>query len=415
MTAEATFSQASDLLVGELAGLKVVDADTHVSEWHDLWTSRVPPSMRTKVPHVVTADDGTQAWIFNDDDVLHRPAGASSVIRKDGKKIKFWDWDIQSGLGIDEVSVASYDVKERLKVMDQMGVWAQIAYPNLAGFGANRLAKLHDQKLATDIVSIYNDAMGEFQAHSGDRIFPMMLVPYWDINAAVKEIQRCVAQNGTRGITMCSEPHASGTLPDLLDEHWNPLWEVCTDLKLPVNFHVGATDFGYEAFHKGTWPSNDRFRSYVVGCTLLELHSSAVLANLLTSTLLDRYPDIKWVLVESGIGWVPYVLERLEHQLLDSEPEDAQMRLPSPTEQLRKHVYNCFWFEETGPSTAVDRIGADNILFETDYPHPTCLYPSGVPDASALAHGMRVLESWGPEVQRKILSENAAKLYRLPI
>jgi predicted TIM-barrel fold metal-dependent hydrolase len=242
----------------------------------------------------------------------------------------------------------------------------------------------------------------------------MALVPFWDVEAAVQEVDRCSSELDLRGVTMCSEPQAGG-LPDLLDPHWDPLWEVCTDRQLPVNFHVGASDFSFDAFMNGTWPSNDPFRRYVVGCSLLELHNARILANLLTSNLFERWPVIKWVLVESGIGWIPYVLERLEYQLLESTPDDVDLRLPSPTEQLRKHVYNCFWFEETGPTRELDRIGFDNVLFETDYPHPTCLYPSGVPDTAAVAHGLRVLEPWGPEVQRKVMGENAAKLYRLTV
>jgi uncharacterized protein len=410
--------EQSDIFTGPFEGLKVVDADTHITEWHDLWTSRVPASMQTLVPHVVTDDDGVQMWVFNEDDVLHRPAGASAVIRKDGSKQQYWEsqaWDLQSGLTIDEVAVGAYDVHERVKTMDQMGIWAQIAYPNLAGFGANRFAKIPDQKLAIQIVSIYNDAVAEFQRESNDRVFPMMLVPYWDVEASVKEIDRCVRGLGLRGITMCSEPQAGG-LPDLPSEHWNPIWEICTDLEVPINFHVGASDYGMDAFFKGAWPSSSEYRRYVVGCALLELHNARILSNLLVSDLMERYDKLKWVMVESGIGWIPYVLERLEYQLLENSPGDPELSMPeSPTERLRKHVYNCFWFEELGPSTALERIGFDNVLFETDYPHPTCLYPSGQPDTSAIAHGIKVLEPWGPEVTRKVMSENAAKLYRLPI
>src|SRR4051794_15068585 len=123
-----------DIFTGPFAGLKVVDSDTHITEWHDLWTSRVPASMKDKVPHVVV-EEGVQMWVFNDNQILHRPAGASAVIRKDGTKQKYWEsqaWDIQSGMSIDEVAVGAYDVHARLETMDQMGIWAQIACPNLA-------------------------------------------------------------------------------------------------------------------------------------------------------------------------------------------------------------------------------------------------------------------------------------------
>lgn len=400
------------LLTGELAGLKIIDADTHVSERHDLWTSRVPARYKDQVPHVVTGSDGTKAWVFAGDQLLHRPAGASSVIRKDGTKATLSDWDIQSGMTIDEVSTSSWEVGARLEVMDKMGIHAAVTYPNLAGFGANRFAKIPDRSLANMIVSVYNDAMIEFQEASGERLFPMALVPFWDVEAAATEVARVVGL-GMRGITMCSEPQA-GDLPDLLSPHWNPLWDVCADLDVPVNFHVGASDYGMEAFMKSSWPSHDMFRRHVIGSAMIELHNARVLANLLTSELLDRYPTIKWVSVESGIGWIPYVLERLEYQLEES-PAEERLHVANPTKQFRDHVYTMFWFEDVAPTRLLDRIGFDNVMFETDYPHATCLYPGNGPDTSAIAHGIKVLEPWGPEVTRKVMGETAAALYHLPV
>ena len=414
-TAEAEMVAATpkDIFTGPLEGLKVIDADTHYSEPHDLWTSRVPASMKERVPHVIKDSEGKAAWLVNGDDILQKPAGAAAVIRKDGTKKSYWENTIAKSMPIEEVTVAAYDPKERLTVMDNMGIYAATVYANVAGFGANRFAKITDPELALLCVSIYNDAVAEFASQGDGRLYPMALVPFWDIDAAVKEVERAATELGLHGIIMCSEPHAMPGLPDLIHSHWNPLWEVCTAYKLPVNFHVGASDFGTDQFNKGTWPSNDFYRRRVTGNALMEMHNGRILANLLTSTLLDRYPELKWVLVESGISWIPYILERLEWQLLESEPDDPSLRLPSPTEQLHRHVYNCFWFEEIGPSRLLDRIGFDNVFFETDFPHPTCLYFGE--DTSAVQRALKALEPWGPEVVRKVMSENAAKTYNIPI
>jgi predicted TIM-barrel fold metal-dependent hydrolase len=388
--------------------LKVVDADTHYSEPHDLWTSRVSGSLKEAVPHVVERD-GHVVWLLDGDQVLSSLGGAGSVIRKNGTRQGFWEYDIAATMEIDEVYPASYDVEARLKWMDEIGVWAHVMYPNLAGFGAHKLAKLENQQLARLIVSVYNDAMAELQETSGGRLFPQALVPFWDIDAAVAETERCGRELGLRGITMCSEPHAGG-LPDLTAEHWYPLWEVCEDLSLPINFHVGAGEFGMEAFFKGVWPGQNKYSKMVVGAVNIELHNAEVLANLLTSGLLERFPRTKWVSVESGIGWIPCVLERLEYQLLEELPEGVgEVELPKPRELFERQVYACFWYEEAGPSRLLDKIGFDNVLFETDFPHPTCMYESPV------EHGLRVLAPWGPDVQRKVMQDNAAALYRIPL
>jgi predicted TIM-barrel fold metal-dependent hydrolase len=125
--------------------------------------------------------------------------------------------------------------------------------------------------------------------------------------------------------------------------------------------------------------------------------------------VLERYPETKWISVESGIGWIPYVLERLEYQLSEPRPEDFELSIASPYELFRRQVYSCFWFEQSGPERLLDILGFDNILFESDFPHPTCMYPS------AVEHGLKVLEPWGPEVQRKVMQNNAAALYKIPV
>jgi predicted TIM-barrel fold metal-dependent hydrolase len=380
--------------------LYVVDADSHISEPHDLWTSRVAAKHRDIVPHVVRGADGLDTWYVNGDQEL-APGGASSAIRPDGTKEPLREFDIRTGMQQDATHPAAFDVTARLEMLEHLGIWAQIVYPNVVGFGANKLVRL-ERSLSNEIVRVYNDAMGELQAASGLRLFPQALVPFWDVDAAVAEVARAGGELGLTGVVMCSEPHAGG-LPDLLDPHWYPLWEACGDLGLPINFHVGASDFGLEAFLKGVWPSHDRDHSILVGASLMELHNGRILANLLASDLLDRFPKTRWVSVESGIGWIPFVIERLDWQIADLDVDGV--RHTPPLELFRRQVYACFWFEKTAPTYSLEAIGFDNVLFETDFPHPTCLYPSPV------EHGLKVLEAWGPEVQRKVMGQNAADLY----
>ncbi len=394
-------------LAPEYANLKVIDADSHITEPRDLWTSRVGAKYQDLVPHVVKDANGNDTWVFNGD-VRLAAGGAGSNVRTDGMKVPLNEHDITLGMPYEDIHPASYDPRERAHLLDTLGIYAQVAYANVAGFGAERFMRLSDEALGRLIISTYNDGMADFQRDSNERVFPMALVPFWDINAAVGEAVRAKTELGLRGITMCSEPHSAG-MPDLLDKHWDPLWEVCTDLSIPVNFHVGATEFGREAFLKGVWPSHDRIRSIIIGASMLEMHQAQVIANLLMGDLFQRFPKVRWVVVESGIGYIPYVLERLAYQIEDARAIEGGGWLPHPQKQFQDHMYACFWFEDFGPRFELEMLGFDNVLFETDFPHPTCLYPSPV------EHGMRVLEKWGPEVVRKVMSENAAKLYEIPI
>jgi uncharacterized protein len=393
-----------------LKTIKVVDGDTHYTEPHDLWTSRVSGKMKDLVPNVVRQDNGRDMWLFNDGEVLNQHATTASSILPDGSKDNFWDVDITNGPQIEEVHPSSWEIQARCEMMDQMGVHAQIVYPNVLGFGNQRMMKLQDRSLALDICAIYNDAMAEKQEESKNRFFPQALMPFWDVELAVKEIERA-HKMGLTGIAMCPEPHLIG-LPDLADRYWDDLWAVCEQYDMPINFHIGASPTNEDLF-KDVWPSQDRHRRWVIMCSLLESNQSRILANLVSSDLLVRFPKTKWVSVESGIGWIPFILERLEYQLYESDPPEAHKHevnydRPTPWELFHRQVYSCFWFEETAPQRQLDILGFDNVLFESDFPHPTCLYPNPVERA------FRQLENWGEEAQRKVMGGNAKRIYNLP-
>jgi hypothetical protein len=124
--------------MGTLAtDIKIIDVDTHYSEPADLWTSRVPAKFHDRVPHQVGSVESGFAWLVNGDEVLSARAGAGSVINKDGSKTALWDWDITAGRRVDEVHPASHDPLERVDFMTEQGIFAQIIYPNIAGFGGH--------------------------------------------------------------------------------------------------------------------------------------------------------------------------------------------------------------------------------------------------------------------------------------
>jgi predicted TIM-barrel fold metal-dependent hydrolase len=382
-----------------LEGLHLIDTDTHWSEPHDLWTSRVPASQRELVPHVKVVD-GQERWVA-DKDVDIGPAMPLSVIRKDGSKaigLEWFQWTIE------DTHEAAYDPKARLAMMDRLGIFAQIVYPNVAGFGSQNFQKIEDYALRRLCVTTYNDAMFEVQEQSGGRLFPMALIPWWDIPAAAEEAQR-VAEMGMRGVVTTPDPHIAG-LPDLASSDWDPLWDACTELRLPINFHIGASDIALSFFATAPWPSLDQERQFLVGGMDLAMSNARVLSNLIVGGVPERFPDLKFVSVESGIGWLPFFLELLDYQMEQTAPGLLSMK---PSEFFRRQVYATFWFEEMTPKHLLGEIGAENIMFETDFPHATCLYPDG------LDHLNTVMADVDEYTRRRVLQDNAAELYRIDL
>jgi predicted TIM-barrel fold metal-dependent hydrolase len=123
--------------------------------------------------------------------------------------------------------------------------------------------------------------------------------------------------------------------------------------------------------------------------------------------MLDRHPKLNMVLVESGVGWIPFILETLDYEMSENAPQELDQLSMLPSEYFKRQLYATFWFEKNNVPALIASVGEDNVLFETDFPHPTCLYPKPL---DTVADKMSLLT---PEVQRKVLGENAAKLYRL--
>jgi predicted TIM-barrel fold metal-dependent hydrolase len=244
--------------------------------------------------------------------------------------------------------------------------------------------------------------MAETQANSNNRVFPMALMPWWDVQAAVNEAKRC-AKMGLRGVNTNSDPNDHG-MPDLSDPAWYPLWEVCSDLDLPVNFHIGASDATMDAIGPGVWPSHGKDEG-VVWSVMLFLNNCRVMTNILVSRFLEKFPKLKIVSVESGVGWIPFMLEAVEYQM-----HEADTKYTVPVDEIfRRQIYACSWFERKSIVPMARMIGVDNLLFETDFPHTTCLYPN------ALQYVADAAAAFTPEERRKVFGGNAARVYNLPL
>jgi predicted TIM-barrel fold metal-dependent hydrolase len=199
-------------------------------------------------------------------------------------------------------------------------------------------------------------------------------------------------------------------MPDYGMPDWQPFFEYVNHARVPLDFHVGSgATVGPGMPGAPPWPSFGPERHLAIFACLFSMDNARMVTNLVFSGLFDRYPNLKFVSVESGIGWIPYILEAAEYQLDEMCPNEGKLLQRRPKEYFRDHIYACFWFEDFGPRKMIEGIGAGNILFETDFPHPTCLYPK------SQEHVANVLRDLDPAVRRRVLQDNAVELYRLPV
>ena len=145
--------------------------------------------------------------------------------------------------------------------------------------------------------------------------------------------------------------------------------------------------------------------------TSFYMANARIISNLCMGDFFDKYPQIKIFSAESGIGWVPFLLEAMEYQLdeMVTDPAELSLQKRRPTEYFRDHIFVSFWFEKVGPAKLVEDIGVNNVMLETDIPHPTCIYPQA---RERLAAAVAPLS---PEVRRRVVQDNAAELFKVTL
>lgn len=374
----------------------IIDVDTHVTESPDLWTARVPARMQDAVPRLARDKRGQQVWYLNGKPVAK--LGLSATAGAGDMKSPPNDYpDMHPG---------AYDARARLDYMDSLGIWAMVMYPNVGGFGSQVFLQMKDPEVMLTCVKVYNDWQTEWASADPRRLLPITSTPFWDVEAAAAEVRRCAAM-GHRGILFTGEPQSYGQ-PLIGDRYWDPLWEAAVELDLPVSFHIGSGNME-AGLTQQKMQAYGRMAAFTEISVALFMRNGVQLADLLMSGVLARFPTIKFVSVESGIGWIPFMLEAMDYQfqgnrVAEERPEFDRL----PSEYFARNVYGCYWFEQVAPRKLFDAVGIDNILFETDFPHPTSLYGDEV--KSRIASG---LAECSDEVRRKILWSNAEKLYRV--
>jgi predicted TIM-barrel fold metal-dependent hydrolase len=251
-------------------------------------------------------------------------------------------------------------------------------------------------------VRAYNDFLRDWASADRRRLITIMAMPFWDVDASVAEIARGAAA-GHQGILFTGEPQRFG-LPFLGDPHWDPFWAAAQDAGLAIHLHIGSGDMS-TSFQPDRIAATSTAAAYAYTSVEMFLKNGLQVADLITSGVLVRFPELKFVSVESGIGWIPFVLEAADHSYLEARPERRSEWEMLPSEYFRRQVYACYWFETVAPTKLLGEIPVDNILFETDFPHPTCLF-GNVRERIDIS-----LANASPSDREKILWGNAARLY----
>jgi predicted TIM-barrel fold metal-dependent hydrolase len=381
----------------------LISCDSHAQLDKDAFTSRmskakwgdaIPQVIETsdKARMAVAFDQVVERWVVHGQFVGDRGVCNAPAVMDDPMRKYFPQrWE--------EVPRYVYDPAERLKALDRDGIDGEVLFPNdpvqsTTFFQGNAEFEL-------DCVRAYNDALAEWVQVS-DRYIPLAIIPYLSgIDVTVAEVERAV-KKGHKGIVMIAEP--SQTRPGLQhfnDPYWYPLWDACQALDIPVHWHASAG----LTLRMPSWKGYTRNQAQAYGPSGGFSTPAQFMPNLLFSGVLDRYPRLKWVSAETGLGWVNYILEGCDHEW-ERRHLWTEGILTRPSELFRRQLYVDFWYEEAGIQQR-HKIGIDNILWESDYPHSTSTFPESWKFVE------RTLQGVPEDEQEKLLYGNAVRLYKL--
>lgn len=409
----------------------VISVDDHIIEPPDVWTSRLASKHRAAAPHVERNDDG-EFWVY--EGRRYATWGLTAAAGRD--KEDFSPFPIT----YDEMRPSCYDPKARLADMDRDHVLAQGTFPSFPRLAGQVFYEGDDRDLALECIRAYNDfVLDQWCAAAPGRFIPMVIAPLWDPALASNEIERCAAR-GAKAISFTENPtqiykgfrngRGFGGLPSIHDAsgYWEPLLRAAEETRMPLCIHIGSSN------HMET-TAPDAPMAVTASCVRLVVPQKTAI-DWLFSGWFRRLPNLKIVLSEGGVGWIPALMDICDYHVKQSygwaskhgdfkvtgqftaEARDMtgtgdfkpftmdEQMSPDllPSELFRRHIYGCFLQDEYGAKVVAD-IGADNIMLESDFPHSDSTWPNTLPRAH------RVLADIGDADKVKIFRTNAMRVF----
>ena len=350
---------------------RLISADSHVALEHDAIKGHLPSKYHTDY------DEAAAAFTQR---VFGSAAGKTN-------RAKMYQHPAATRAGY-------HDPVERLKDMDLDGVEVEVLYSEVSGF--RYLYQMRDG--GTHATRAFNDTMNDFAAVDPKRLVVSYQIPIHDVAFAISEVER-VAAAGGKSLQLPVFPSELG-LPEYYDHSYDPLWSTIQETGLPICCHIGLNTNLDDLARRDPTPQRG------VMVTMTPLSSAEALGMWILTGTLARFPDLKLVFVEPGVGWLAWYLMIIDDMATRQRydfPELAEL----PSFYFRRNIHVTFIEEDYAIRLLRDRIGVTNLMWSTDYPHPVCSWP----DSRKIA--AEQLEGVPADERELILSGNAIRVWNL--
>ena len=373
---------------------RVISADCHIDlPWlpPDLFSANASQAFKDRMPYVTDGEKGP-VWVSRNGGTFGLRNGMGSAGREYiPGQIHRSDRMAAEGLyedgknGIRRLT----DPALRIEDQDRDGIQAEVLFGIL---GAGQ--RLNDPAAATEMMRIYNDWLADFCDTRPERFAGLASIPNHDMAAASAEIERVVKRGALRGLEIAN----SLDMKPLFDPDWDPLWQAVGESGLPLHFHtIGSKRPDFESMA----PLQGR-QAHAVYITGFQLGMARILMEIVYSGVLETYPALQIVIAESGIGWIPYLLERMDMEW-EEQYKDLTLTM-KPSHYWHRQCRATYQSDQIG-LRLLDILGEDNIMWGSDFPHPDGLWP----DSQAFIE--KELGHLPEATRHKIVCANAARLY----
>jgi len=377
----------------------LISVDDHLIEPPDMFEGRLPAKFADRAP-VLIDHQGVPAWKL--EDKILPNFGLNAVA---GRPPEEWNDEPRRW---DEMRKGCWQIDARIADMDLNGVYASVCFPSrVAGFGGARFSEMHDKELGLACARAWNDwHLEEWARPYPDRIIPLQVPWLRDPEIAASEV-RANAERGFKTVTFLDNPAALG-LPPIWDHYWEPFLRACEETKTVISIHIGASGLSLSEFRVEDLDSA-RMGAIATATTLVVGINAAV--TWIYGGVCTKFPGLKITLAESGAGWVPALLDRLEYMQGHAGAAFAKAwadKDVSPAETLLRNFWFCA-FDDYAAIAQRSRIGPENILMEVDYPHGDGTWPD------SQEHIARLLDGCTDAEKAAMTHLNAAALFRHPL
>jgi predicted TIM-barrel fold metal-dependent hydrolase len=362
---------------------KVVDADGHVVEPVAAW-AEIPTQMR---PTFDRDQSGYEHVVVGGQEILAAPLG---TLATPGSRF----WDPNDFRSLDQAQPGGSDPGLRLADMDAEGIDQSVLYPSIGLY----FWALSDPKAASAIARAYNDWLASYCAACPTRLFGAAMLPFQDPVTAAAELRRASTELGFPAAFVRPNPCCGRSLSD---RAYDAVWEAAVDTETTIGVHEGSSVL------LPTLGSDRPFNPLVLHAVSHSFEEMLACAQLISFGTFERFPDLRVVFLESGGGWAPFWLERLDEQA-ESFGGFCPELLLKPSEYFARQCWISFEIEERTLPVLAPFIGSDKVVWGSDYPHHDATFPG------ALESLYRTISPMEAEAKAKVLGDNAAALYRLP-